>query len=747
MEYIKLGLITPSMEGYRAANRAKNIPKGFIAFFLKTKKWYQCNKHSADGKRCLVQISADRFDKLSPEQKQTILTHAHQFPLDTIQQHVEPSCTKPEVLEHINSLNSLQRSIIVYTGKTKTSINSISSKEFLLMIHEAIKYGQRYPRKEPFDILSLISRKSFTNSFITAAKYIKLKQIENFKNFQYVALCIDAGTLNKVSYMDIMIANSNSPLKPIPFKSIPHFQGTKKAYRQALNKAIKSVSKNGLILSGIVADNLKVQWSALNEILSEKKSLVAFACACHSLNLSLLDFKTNCGRIAESISNLEAFAHIFSSKPVTSRFGKVCPRFCPTRWTIYVDITSCIIQHAEEIADVVMKHLYQLDYVKDNIEIITDTLFRDAPLIHSILWPFKALSEKLESDHTSITDIYGFMFSSFHIAHSFLNCNDELHELLNELIQFIKNRLEKTKSGLMQYTLFLLTKEGRKFYHLLKTDPVAFIECISSNYNINTDRFIDIAKKGLYIYIEQKLFDAEENILTPEMFYDTVKTSASEIETKEQEQPNGNAQRDTNGEEFHNEENAEEEDDIRICEAEEDVYEEDDTDIYEAEEDVYEEDDTDIYEAEEDFDDNGASMTEVEEYYETDMMGYEEPLDENEVLNLINELGKHCGLNPNTVREQFLQWMTDSQYEDLSAFSSSYVFWKYFENNSHLNNLAKIFLYYGAIPASEASCERFFSQQRRVITGEYSRSSPKLAKAKVILNSLNDQAIEHLLSP
>ena len=77
---------------------------------------------------------------------------------------------------------------------------------------------------------------------------------------------------------------------------------------------------------------------------------------------------------------------------------------------------------------------------------------------------------------------------------------------------------------------------------------------------------------------------------------------------------------------------------------------------------------------------------------------------------------------------------------------TSYNYWKFaLHSKSPKALLSKLFLRYGSLPVSEASCERLFSRKRKLMTGNYSRSKQDLVSAKLIISDATKAEIDNLI--
>ena len=130
------------------------------------------------------------------------------------------------------------------------------------MLQEFYEFGQLNPKKEFSSIYPLISRKTFSNNFIINSDLIKSKILKKFIGF--ASLAIDGGKVGNNSILNYIIINPLKPLKPLLFDGVNNFQGDSESYKSIVSRIIEELDNLGIIISGIVTDNLKVQVIALD---------------------------------------------------------------------------------------------------------------------------------------------------------------------------------------------------------------------------------------------------------------------------------------------------------------------------------------------------------------------------------------------------------------------------------------------------------------------------------------------------
>ena len=78
-------------------------------------------------------------------------------------------------------------------------------------------------------------------------------------------MCVDSGTIGRNTILNIVLINANQKEEsPLLFKSVWNFSGTSKSYKKEIKDSIIELSEFGIMISGLVTDNLSVQVKALD---------------------------------------------------------------------------------------------------------------------------------------------------------------------------------------------------------------------------------------------------------------------------------------------------------------------------------------------------------------------------------------------------------------------------------------------------------------------------------------------------
>ena len=260
-------------------------------------------------------------------------------------------------------------------------------------------------------------------------------------NYEYNSLAIDAGKEGSKNYLDILLTNALVPEKPLLYEAIELYDGSFDSYYNAISETILNLSTQNIKVSGIVCDNLRVQSSAIEKVISDYgKTFIKVPCSCHTIQLSINDlFKEP--KMSDSLSCIETFSHIFNSMSISSRLKTSFPKRCITRWSNVFDIYSYIISHFGSLKNFLSDNfnLNLLPFQK-NVKIVESCIkavVKWAPLLYIALIPFKILINNLEGDHVTSGYIYGFCRSAMIVLEQLsikITCIKEVKQKLIQLI-------------------------------------------------------------------------------------------------------------------------------------------------------------------------------------------------------------------------------------------------------------------------------------------------------------------------
>lgn len=225
----------------------KPVPLGFYAEKRNNKTFYCCAKTKKVGQvtySCTVSFRQDRF----------VPYHRHNF-MD-IRRFTE-------IQKKGHTAYGLRLKQFETLGKLNLSILASTSNEIRDLIQFAFECGQLHVNTSFNLFYPKISRKNYTKQFISNAKMLQKSKLNPFRSYKYAGLAVDAGKINNVSYLTIIVITTNH--KPIVIKNERYFGGKAKNYREVILSEIENLKNNGIQITAIVADNQRAQKAAISQ--------------------------------------------------------------------------------------------------------------------------------------------------------------------------------------------------------------------------------------------------------------------------------------------------------------------------------------------------------------------------------------------------------------------------------------------------------------------------------------------------
>ena len=311
-----------AIDGNRKFQKHKSpqIENGFMSITKNKAKWWRCTHRTKIGSttiQCICIISNAKYEKLTADEKAQLSHHEHVYP--RLQSFIQNLTNPVENEEDLNELNELTQSLCFFVAETDLSISAAVSQPMKDLLTTAIKWGQTNIDLRPEQFLDF-SRNTFRNVFVKFANTLKTKQINFIQSFKIISVQIDAGKLGSKNYIECTISNFYSNAPPIHYRTHEFFEGRHNSYVTYIKEIHRELSgKYNLSIAGIVADNLRVQWSALKEvqnhcILSDQPAFLILPCSCHNLALALNDAISSNPVLTEACSAIIRFSVIFRKK-------------------------------------------------------------------------------------------------------------------------------------------------------------------------------------------------------------------------------------------------------------------------------------------------------------------------------------------------------------------------------------------------------------------------------------------------
>ena len=429
--------------------------------------------------------------------------------IDQVFQHIESKLHTFEVIKNQRSIHENEEDIksnienlaISFGGELQLSLNQISSDAFTAFVRGIIMLTGNYVlshNNESFNAETFyqgMSRNTVKSKIINNSLKAASDKRKLFRQFsKYIAISIDAGSLQTHNLLEFMIANPSSGLKPALLYSTEFLSHSSDSFFNELQKAIEIAKNEKFTVTSVVADNVSYQkavlahWkpnSHINKSGDEMiKSLIYITCNSHNLDLvvtamikknELFNKVTLCATLLADLSRRKTYSHYFAA---------AAPRIPSTRWLYLYEFTSWIIDHKDNInrfienAPTIIRHYY--DKI-NKYEVITKTSIEDFEKVYCLLKPLRKLSDSIESDHCCL----------FYVVPLVELCCKELIQLKQSplfendhtptiILELFAARFRKTASSDVLCLAYSLTSEGR---HALGMPPDLTEEDVATEMN------------------------------------------------------------------------------------------------------------------------------------------------------------------------------------------------------------------------------------------------------------------------
>ena len=636
-------------------------------------------------------------------------------------------------------------------------MEAVISKYLRSVLVTAFQLGQQHPNSNPEEFIPSLNRRSFTKSLIREGRAIYQDVLNQYKRYRYIALAVDAGKLGSMNYFDILLCNALTNINPILFKAYQYFLGTLNDYEQKLEDAINAVQEEGLIVTGIVSDCLRVQTAAIYNIISVYPGIIFVPCGAHAVHNGIKDAISANPDLRMMVTTLESFVILTNSKPILGNLKVSTPKRCITRWTNIYDIALYIVKHRDSYISFLENpqnhEIHQLRHVF-HVETFIETVNRIAPTLAILLHPLYVLSQKLENDRSSFAFTYGYeavaCIKLEEIARKYPSLADEA----NILAKSIHDRLHKGTHGACQALAFSLTAQGRdimieEFKREKNTELIKGLFAERFDYDTSIDHIEEMYE------ILQHPFDfpngnqflsilREEHIAKREAAKETqAKLSKflddQQILVKLQNQVlSGTISQEQYLEQIH--ENQLEQ---YLERTPPQPPQEKEAEL------EYHPSDSSSDETDSEFPDdpvNDLLNSELtEEFADAPVIFHtliEKTYNFKGIIHQLKDIANRFGLDAEKAVVAYSKWIqTPSSLPSEMLYHlnyqnvSTYDMWNFYEKFDEFTDLAIIALRLITIPSSEASCERTFWKQRKILTDERARTGENLAFARLVIMS------------
>ena len=295
----------------------KDLPQSFTALSVpvgKTMKVFIfCNKELSGGQICDFCIRKDVWNG-DPEKLKHTCKHINRIVFH--EKTIIP-----------DGFKGLTKAINKFTATANLSFKQVTSNEFRDVIILAIQIGQVNQGTNPGDLFQQQSRKTFTLQWNKESNEVFHEQLLEYSKQAGSALALDAGKHKSTPYLLIIVTNVLVAAPPLLVRSVRFFGGKTIDYKNAMNEVIIDLNKEGIKISGIITDNLRSQTSAVDHNIKGSiqnspdappyiRSIIWFACSCHTLALGINDTLKTCEEFSSAYDDLSEAVSFLRMKNV-----------------------------------------------------------------------------------------------------------------------------------------------------------------------------------------------------------------------------------------------------------------------------------------------------------------------------------------------------------------------------------------------------------------------------------------------
>lgn len=419
----------------------------------------RCTRLDQRGNRCVHEI---RFTSNPP-------SHHCRFE----SQH-EPQQTQLQ-LERWASLpfqQRLQIEVAALVAITDAPLEIVEDPVFNRILDSFIDIGRSEPRVHVGSEGCKLSRARTRTTMIEEADRIHEAMIAKFAQMPCVSLAIDAGTIERRHFLDIMILAPYSKIKPFLYDAVEKTTLTAEDYGNIVMNAIKDLYRKHVNVRSIVGDNLPAQVTALAHWSSRSclkrgeelhlHGIKYSPCMCHFVQLVVGDLITG-GCLGESEDILQKIITVAHFPEVRQIAKTRCPQAVKTRWLSRSEALTWLLSREEQLLTMNLRlfprkerSLFQAVITKGNFALLA--------IYHRILFPFAQAIRFFEQDQVTLCHVYPALKTLknhfWEEGRSQRDSNPEYATHCTTVLSVIQRRRRKLLDGSLLKAAFWLTSFG-----------------------------------------------------------------------------------------------------------------------------------------------------------------------------------------------------------------------------------------------------------------------------------------------
>jgi hypothetical protein len=425
------------------------------------------------------------------------------------------------IIPRLEEPTELVKQIALTSAEINLSLNQVSSISFQKMIDSAIQFGFHFKESNKAAGISDIpptktSRSIIRNAIIEQANHKKTENLKKLQSTNYLCVAIDNGTIVHRHLLFIALMNQSAGVLPTFYSADTTGNWTRDEFALFGIRFINELQSKNIIITSFVGDNLPAQigglghWNNmafqnlnLEEITSIHKSVLYSPCSNHVLNLALKDLLQVNSLFDSTIDRLHRIIQVFHKSEMIKLLKSRIPDIPTTRWIYSYDALYWIMKNRRSFNFLCTESMHRPKLIEifrdeDILEDCVDGIPQDFVDLSIILKPIKILSQILESNNTSLSDVAPLLNATFIKLDS---VKEELEipnfaAIISDLKICILHRFKTTHQWNLIISSFCFTVRGRHFLRKLGAldNPPSTIELSDDNedeINIFDDKNIE----------------------------------------------------------------------------------------------------------------------------------------------------------------------------------------------------------------------------------------------------------------
>jgi hypothetical protein len=365
------------------------------------KRTMRCTKSDRRGSQCIHEI---RFTS-NPPRHQCSFQSQHE--LDQTQLHVDRWAALP-------FHQRLQIEVAALVAITDAPLEIVENELFTRVLNSLVDIGRNESRIRIGSEGCKLTRTRTRRTMVEESNHIHEEMIAKFAQMPCASFAIDAGTIERRHFLDIMILAPYSKIKPFLYDVIEKATLTADDYGNIVMTAIKELYQKGVKIRSIVGDNLPAQvtalahWSSRSCLKRGEESYLHgikySPCMCHFVQLVVGDLITgSCCRSFEDV--LQKMISVANFSEVRSIVNSRCPQSVKTRWLSRSEALNWLLSREGQLSEINLR-LFPKARRSQIQAAVTKSNFAILAIYHRIISPFTQAVKFFEQDHVTLCHVY-----------------------------------------------------------------------------------------------------------------------------------------------------------------------------------------------------------------------------------------------------------------------------------------------------------------------------------------------------